>query len=452
MTRPRRVAAIALCVGLAVGIAGQLNGNLDLPGPIGSLRQTAGHSQRGGDDTDQFASSLPKVDGQAADLAAAQDLLSARAAAVKSRSKRAWMATVDGSVFRGRQAVVFDNLMKLPLGQFSYGTVRLAPALAASRASEKGIGAWAISVTGAYSLAGFDRAPQAFDATYTLVRRAGGWRISADTDGDTPLQVWDLPGLRVLKGTSGIVIGNAPESRMREYRTIADSAVRRVTSFWGTDWSSHVVIVTPSTSQQFARLLSRSVDDGLDQVAAITQGVIEPGRRAQGDRVVINPDAFTALQPLGRRVVITHELTHVAARSSTTSPAPIWLTEGMADYIGYSGLKLSRARVASELMAQVRAGKGPSTLPTNADFDPSRTKIAPSYSSAWLAVTRLVDLYGQARTITFYRAVASTTAASPETKVDPETVAARAFPDSFGVTQAKFLVGWRSYLRTLARS
>jgi hypothetical protein len=452
MTRPRRVAAIALCVGLVVGIAGQLNGNFDLPGPIGSLRQAAGNTARGGDDTDQFASSLPEVDGQAADLAAAQGLLSARAAAVKSRNKRSWMATVDGPAFRGRQAVVFDNLMKLPLGQFSYGTVRMAPALAASRASEAETEAWAVSVTGAYSLAGFDRAPQAFDATYTLVRRAGGWRISADTDGVTPLQMWDLPGLRVLKGTSGIVIGNAPYARMREYRTIADSAVRRVTRFWGKDWSSHVVILTPSTSKQFASLLSRSTDDGLDQVAAITQGVIEPGRRAQGDRVVINPDAFTSLQPVGRRVVITHELTHVAARSSTTSPAPIWLTEGMADYIGYSGLNLSRGRVASELVAQVRAGKVPSTLPTNADFDPSRTKIAPSYSSAWLAVTRLVDLFGQAKTIAFYRAVASTTATSPETKVDPETVAARAFPASFGVTQADFLVGWRSYLRTLARS
>jgi hypothetical protein len=212
-----------------------------------------------------------------------------------------------------------------------------------------------------------------------------------------------------------------------------------------------VVIVTPSTNSEFARLLMRSTDKGLDQVAAITQGVIEPGRQAQGDRVVINPRAFTTLQPLGRRVVITHELTHIAARSSTTSPTPIWLTEGMADYVGYSGLGLSRERVASELLALVRAGKGPRALPTDADFDPSKGKIAPSYSGSWLAVSRLVDLYGQARVVAFYRAVGTAPAGGAD-QPDPEAAAAAAFPRSFGVTQAQFVDRWVRYLRTLSQA
>jgi hypothetical protein len=220
---------------------------------------------------------------------------------------------------------------------------------------------------------------------------------------------------------------------------------------WGADWNSHVVMVTPSTNDEFARLLMRSSGKGLDQVAAITQGVIESGKRAQGDRVIINPKAFTALQPLGRRVVITHELTHVAARSSTTEPTPIWLTEGMADYVGYSGLGLARERVASELLALVRAGRGPTTLPTEADFDPSKTKIAPSYSGSWLAVSRLVDLYGQAKVVAFYRVVGSAPASGAASQRSSETRAAAAFPRSFGVTQAQFVDGWKGYLRTLAR-
>jgi hypothetical protein len=324
--------------------------------------------------------------------------------------------------------------------------------LSARRIRQVGPGAWAGVVTGTYSLAGFDRAPQTFDATYTMVHRSGGWRLAADTDGDTSLQIWDLPGLRVLRGRSGIVVGNAPEARMREYSTIADAAVGRVSGVWGTDWNSHVVILTPATNEQFAKLLLRASDKGLDQVAAITQGVIESGRRAQGDRVVINPKAFTTLQPIGRRVVITHELTHVAARSSTTEPVPIWLTEGMADYVGYSGLDLSRDRVASELLALVRAGKGPKELPTDVDFDPSRSKIAPSYSESWLAVCHLVDLYGQAKVVAFYRAVASARAANGATPLTPETSAASAFPHSFGVTEVQFVDGWRGYLRTLAHT
>jgi len=251
-----------------------------------------------------------------------------------------------------------------------------------------------------------------------------------------------------VRGKSGIVIGNAPVSRMREYSTLADSAVGRVSGFWGTGWSSHMVIVTPATSKQFARLLLRSSDEGLDQVAAITQGVIEPGRRAQGDRVVINPKAFTALQPMGRRVVITHELTHVAVRSSTTSPVPIWLAEGMADYVGYSGLNLPRARVASELVTLVRAGKGPTELPTDVDFDPAKSEIAPSYSASWLAVSRLVDLFGKARVVGFYRNVAS---AQSVDQPDPNEVVASTFHRSFGLTEAQFVDGWKHYLKTLAR-
>src|SRR5450631_2189353 len=93
MSRARRVAATALCVALAVGIAGQLTGRLDLSRAIGLQQRTIRGSGAGG--TDQAASSVPKVDGQTARLAAAQDLLSARAAAVKARSKSSWMATVD---------------------------------------------------------------------------------------------------------------------------------------------------------------------------------------------------------------------------------------------------------------------------------------------------------------------------------------------------------------------
>jgi hypothetical protein len=239
---------------------------------------------------------------------------------------------------------------------------------------------------------------------------------------------------------------------MREYSTIGDSAVRRVKGVWGTDWNSHVVMVTPASNEEFARLLLRSADRGLDQVAAITQGVIESGRRAQGDRVIINPKAFTALQPLGRRVVITHEVTHLAARSSTTSPTPIWLTEGMADYVGYSGLGLPRSGVASELLTLVRARKGPKALPTEADFDPSKNRIAPSYSGSWLAVCRLVDLYGQAKVVAFYRVIGSATAPRGADQPDSEAAAASAFPRSFGVTEAQFVVGWKGYLWTLAQT
>ncbi len=458
MTRFGRAAAVALCAGLAIGLVGlarQVSGDLDLRGRApGAPRATVGtllpHSRH----TIQAASSVPSTDEQSSRIEAAQDLLSTRAAAVKAHDKRSWMATVDvpGSSFGGRQSVVFDNLVKLPLGQFSYGAVRLGPALSPARAGQVGPNAWVATVPGTYLLAGYDLGPRPFEARYTLVQRPGGWRIANDSDGDPSSQVWDLPGLRVIRGRSALVIGNAPEVRMRDYSATADSAVDRVGRVWGTDWNAHVVLVTPSTTGEFARLLMRSNDAGLEQVAAITQGEIEPGQRSQGDRVVINPKAFTALQPKGRRVVITHELTHVATRSATTKPVPIWLSEGMADYVGYSGLDLPRARVASDLLSLVRQGKGPKALPTAADFDPARNKIAPSYSASWLAVSRLVDVYGQAKVISFYRGIAGNVTLDQSVQSDPDVVAMQAFPGSFGVTQATFVDGWRRYLRALAET
>lgn len=471
MTGVRRIAVVALCLGLTVGTVGLLNSDLDIPRAIGGLGDAvdkaadkAADKAPGKGGTSQAASPVPGLAERTARLAAARDLLSARAEAVRTRDKSSWMATVDSqgtaaSTFRGRQSVMFDNLLKLSLGHFSYDHVRLAPALDPTRTRQVGAGAWAATVTGSYSLAGAGRAAQSFEAgqpfeaTYTLVHRPGGWRIADDADGVTPFQMWDLPGLRVVHGRSVVVVGNAPQARMREYSTIAESAVGRVTGVWGSDWSSHVVFVTPATDEEFARLLSRPADSGLDQVAAITQGVLEAGQRAKGDRVVVNPRTFTALQPVGRRVVVTHELTHVAARSSTTSPVPIWLAEGLAEYIGYSGTDLTRERVASELLTNVRAGKGPTELPSEVDFDPTAlTSIAPSYSGSWLAVSRLVDLYGQARVVAFYRRVASATADGEAVRPDPDVVAARAFPRSFGVSEAEFVGGWRRYLRTLAHA
>jgi len=130
-----------LSAALAVGLGGLLSGDLHPPRAGNSAPQATQRAPQDKDGT-QAASSVPQLDDEAARMAAAQNLLSARAAAVKARSKSAWMATVDlnGSAFRGRQSVAFDNLIRLPLGQFSYGTVQLAPTLASERAEQVGHG------------------------------------------------------------------------------------------------------------------------------------------------------------------------------------------------------------------------------------------------------------------------------------------------------------------------
>lgn len=429
-----------------------------------------------------------------AQLSAAGLVLQARSRAVHDRDKAAWMATVADptSSFGVRQSLVFDNLMRLPVEGFTYDVPTPGPALTAPRARALGPRAFVGQSQGHYSLAGFDRSPRTFTTAFTFVPGAGGWRIAADGDGVTTSQVWDLPGMRVVHGRTSIVVGNDAPARMRSYRDDADAGVARVSAVWGRRWSSHVVLVTPATVAQFAALLGRTGDTGLDQVAAITIGSTLAGTSAGGDRVVVNPDTFADLQPAGRQVVVTHELTHVAVRSSTTRATPLWLSEGLADYVGYLGLDLPRTRVAAPLLARVRAGTAPRRLPTDADFDPAHARIAPAYAAAWLACSRLADRYGQARLVAFYRAVAgatsgvtspaattpsattpataATSGASPaapsptaasSASVAPATGAAADSPDAatagafvsvLGTTQQAFVSSWLSYVARLARS
>ena len=135
------------------------------------------------------------------------------------------------------------------------------------------------------------------------------------------------------------MLGNDSPAHMASYRDQADAGVPRVTAVWGPGWSSHVVLLTPATAAQFADAAGpHAVTRASTRSRPSRSGSTVTGTRAGGDRVVINPSTFGDLQPDGRRVVITHELTHVAIRSSTTRAAPLWLSEGMADYVGYLGL------------------------------------------------------------------------------------------------------------------
>ena len=185
--------------------------------------------------------------------------------------------------------------------------------------------------------------------------------------------------------------------------------------------------------------------------------------------MVINPLTYGDLGPSGRRVVVTHELTHVAARSSTTRAVPLWLSEGLADYVGYSGLDLPRARIAAPFLDRVRTGAARRRLPTDADFDPSRAQIAPAYAAAWLACVRLADRYGQDRLVAFYRAAAGAppAAAGPSgdgagrpsavpsaTGADAgvEAATSAAFRSVLGTTEPAFVSSWWAYATSLARS
>jgi hypothetical protein len=377
-------------------------------------------------------------------------LLAARADALKSRDRAAFEATLDrpSSGFGLRQLAQFDAIAQLPLATFGYGTPEPAPELSAERASQVGPEAFVTRVQGRYSLAGYDRAQREFESYFTFVHRAGRWLLADDSDGGTQPQLWDIPRFTVLRSPKTLVVGSGPASRLRPFLALGDTAVTRVKAVWTPKWSASLVLVVPASAEQMAEQVGQEPAQ-VSQVAAVTDGPFDAQGRAGADRVVVNPGAFATLQPRGRQVVVTHEATHVAIRATTTRPVPLWLSEGMADYVGYRDIGVGPGVVASALLDRVRAGKVPSSLPAAADFDPTRTTIAPSYNAAWLAVRRIEDRFGRDALVKFYLAAA--TAPDPNGPAgDPEVRTRDAFGSVLGTSEAAFTRDWVRYLRALA--
>ncbi len=388
----------------------------------------------------------PTVDREEA-LAA---LLASRASAVLAHDRAGFSDTLDDptSGFGLRQLAQYEALVKLPLAAFRYGTPEPAPALSGERVAQLGPDAWVSRVGGRYGFAGFDSGTREFESYFTVVRRADGWKLVDDTDGGTQAQVWDLPRFTVVRSATTLVLGSGPASRLRPYLALGDRAVSSVRAVWTAPWNSRLVLVVPASAAQMAEQVGQDPTQ-VEQVAAVTDGPFDGDGRAGADRVVVNPEAFDTLEQTGQQVVTTHEATHVAVRATTTRPVPMWLSEGTADYVGYRAVDATRQRIAAALLQQVRAGTGPTALPTAREFDPGRSTIAPSYNAAWLAVSRIVDRQGEAGLVRFYLTVA----AAPDPggpSGDAETNARTAFESVLGTTEAAFTRDWLTYLRKLA--
>lgn len=436
------VTAVALVSGAAVAVV-VTRGDDHHSGTRPSAQRTAG-SPAAADTTPDPAEQRVR---------ALQDVLDARSRAVLHDDRAAWLSTVDpeATTFRASQSAVFSNLRSVPFSDWSYAYAGVAAAPSARRVAELGAPAWVARVQAGYRLAGYDRASALTEQFLTMVERDGRWYVAGTSDGDTAPQPWDLGKVRVVKGSRVLALGTASRSTLEEFATAGDRAVRRVTDVWGTDWPQQAVLVVPRTEKEMGRLLQRP-SDGLSQIAAVTTGELADGDHgvARSDRVVINPDAFHRLGLSGRRVVLVHELTHVAVRSSTSAPVPIWLSEGFADYVGYQDVDLSRQAIAADVLALVRRGKGPHELPGTDDFDPTKSTIAPAYSGSWLACRLIADRYGQDALVALYRAAATTPVGADGP--DPQAATEAAFEKVLHTSVARFTAAWRDDLRALAGS
>jgi hypothetical protein len=386
-------------------------------------------------------------------------LFATRRRAVLAHDRTAWLSSIDprSTAFRARQEAIFDNLAEVPLADWTYQVLDDGSQAPADPAGSAAGPTRSVKVRTGYQVRGLDSVPSTTEQVFTVVRRSDRWLLADDGNRTSVEQPWDFGPVRVVRGDHVLVMGTARRSTLRHFTHLGDQAVTKVSSVWGTSWPRRAVLLVPRTQAEFGRLLRRS-PDGLGQVAAVTTGDIGPSEQspagttgaAGNDRIVLNPAAFGRLASLGQRVVITHEMTHVAVRQSTAGPVPIWLSEGFADYVAYLGSGVSRQVAAGDLLSLVRRGKGPQRLPEEADFDPTRTDIAPAYSGAWLACSLIAESEGQAVLVAVYRRAAGARAGYSAADPDPDQALASALLAEAHTDQSSFTRRWLVHLGDLA--
>ncbi|TRW79173.1 peptidase [Mycolicibacterium sp. 018/SC-01/001] len=177
------------------------------------------------------------------------------------------------------------------------------------------------------------------------------------------------PPLRTLITPDGrrvqlIDLGGGAASLLDRVAAELPSAEHTVSAFWGPAWSRDIPIVVAGSPEQFAVLAGA----GPDTAATTT-----------AERITFSP-AAAAMDSNDLRIVLRHELFHFAARADTAADAPVWLTEGVADYVG-------RPAPAGRV-------EMPARLPTDAELGIPGPQRSQAYDRAWQFATFVAQSYG----------------------------------------------------------
>jgi hypothetical protein len=160
-------------------------------------------------------------------------------------------------------------------------------------------------------------------------------------------------------------------------------AVAAIEKFWGTDWDREIVVIATGSQPEFLAQAGLDPNRQWQDIAAVSvaDDVDLAHQRASGQRVVFAPGAV-AMSDQSLRIVLTHELFHLAARADTALDAPRWLVEGVADFV---------ARPATPLPPGAAAD---TALPTDADLDAAGPQRVRGYDRAWWFARFVADTYG----------------------------------------------------------
>ncbi|MCW2798622.1 MAG: hypothetical protein JWQ70_94 [Aeromicrobium sp.] len=262
-------------------------------------------------------------------------------------------------------------------------------------------------------------------------QKGGTFAVVSAGAATDPVPIW-LAGKVTVERQSGVEVvrldGGDPAQPVEAMATTARDGVREVVPHT----SGTLTIVSPHSQAQMAQLVGQKIAD-VRQIAAVTTRLDGGSDTSVGSVIVLNPEVFATMDRRAAQVVLTHEATHLLTKAVGTR-AETWVVEGFADFVALHDDSAALSLSAGQVLAEVKAGKGPKHLPTAADFSATKHGLGAVYESAWMIFRMLGERFGDGKVVTFYEHVLG------GMPLD------HALSTSFGLTSAQLTADWRTYL------
>lgn len=328
------------------------------------------------------------------DVAQVQHALAARARAVLTGDRAAFLGVVDTDLptFAAHQRLVWANTRQLPIADLHYtyeGTVE--PDRTLHRPS------FLAKVATSYRLRGFDTRPVQVEDGFTFVRQHGAWKLASVTDADGSFGQHDLPV--PWEGTALQSYGD------RSYLAVVDrgqgALARRIVALCHRSRDAGRRLLGVTTTRPTVVLATTDDSHGFKQftgpdAAAVTYAVLDGQGGFVSWRMMLDPAHVRAI--VENPIVLPHELTHLAMQDYLRFLPP-WLSEGSAEYVAwhpYGGL------AAAEQARGFRSRTAPAArLPISPGFYLDHVPL--NYLEGQALVTWLVDHRGPATMRALYR-------------------------------------------------
>jgi hypothetical protein len=294
--------------------------------------------------------------------------------------------------FRAGQETYFDNLQQLPLTTLSY---RVDPGSLVRRGD-----AYWVAVHVTLQLDGYDTAPvESVDRYRFSASRKDAARFVLSSVEDAAWeerqemrpQPWDVGPIEVREGTGvlGIFDAGSVGAAGPLLRSVEDGAAD-VAVRVPYPWDARVVVYALSDPAFLSTL-----DDVPGGDPGVLDGLSFPVLTAPGSptvastRFLLSPGMVGRPGPERDRLV-RHELTHVAL-GQIDDQAPLWLSEGIAEYVSVRPLAPEDRRV--ERAAVEAAEAGVDGLPADDTFNDGDSAV--HYGLSWWACEFVALTYGE---------------------------------------------------------